>query len=238
MRVRDKGGYVLNELKLRHETKHDIRYSEYLAIRSRLQAIAEYDRNAGEQGTYRIRSLYFDNYNDKALREKLDGVYMREKFRIRYYNDDLNVIHLEKKTKIGGLGNKQSQAITKEEVQRILNGDIEFLKDSKKALLVEFYSKMKYQLLKPRVVVEYVREPYIYKTGNVRITFDTNIKSDLYNRDFLNENIPGIEAGTQNGILMEVKYDAFLPEIIAQCIQVNERSGAAFSKYAACRRFG
>ncbi len=182
--------------------------------------------------------MYFDNYNDKALREKLDGVYMREKFRIRYYNDDLNVIHLEKKTKIGGLGNKQSQAITKEEVQRILNGDIEFLKDSKKALLVEFYSKMKYQLLKPRVVVEYVREPYIYKTGNVRITFDTNIKSGLYNRDFLNENIPGIEAGTQNGILMEVKYDAFLPEIIAQCIQVNERSGAAFSKYAACRRFG
>lgn len=225
-------------MKLRHETKHDIRYSEYLAIRSRLQIIAMRDRNASDEGTYRIRSLYFDNYNDKALREKLDGVYMREKFRIRYYNDDLNVIHLEKKTKIGGLGNKQSELMTKEEVERILNGDIDFLKDSKKALFIEFYSKMKYQLLKPRVVVEYIREPYIYRPGNVRITFDTNIKSGLYNKDFLNENIPGIEAGTQSGVLMEVKYDAFMPEIIAQCIQVNERTSSAFSKYAACRRFG
>lgn len=90
-------------MKLRHETKHDIRYSEYLAIKSRLQIIAMRDRNASDEGTYRIRSLYFDNYNDKALREKLDGVYMREKFRIRYYNDDLNVIHLEKKTKLAAL---------------------------------------------------------------------------------------------------------------------------------------
>ena len=113
-------------MKLRHETKHDIRYSEYLAIKSRLQIIAMRDRNASEDGTYRIRSLYFDNYNDKALREKIDGVYMREKFRIRYYNDDLNVIHLEKKTKIGGLGNKQSELLTKEEVKKILNGNIDF----------------------------------------------------------------------------------------------------------------
>lgn len=229
---------MVKELRLRHETKHNITYSEYLAIRSRLKVVAKSDCNALDQGTYQIRSLYFDNYNDKALRDKLDGVYFREKFRIRYYNNDSSVIRLEKKTKIAGLGNKMSAALTKEEVEKILIGDIDFLKQSKNALHVEFYSKMRNQLLKPRVVVDYIREPYVYPTGNVRVTFDTNIKSGLYSKDLFNQSLPEINAETHQGVLMEVKYDAFLPDVIRQCIQVNERSQSAFSKYAACRRFG
>lgn len=228
----------MKELKLRHETKHDITYSEYLAIRSRLNAVAKIDKNALSDGNYQIRSLYFDNYNDKALREKIDGAYYREKFRIRYYNNDTTVIHLEKKTKIGGLGNKQAALLSKDEVLKLLNGNIEFLKQSNHPLLVEFYSKLRFQLLKPRVIVDYTREPYIYAPGNVRVTFDTNIKSGLYSRDFFDCDLPKVNAGTQQGILMEVKYDAFLPEIIRACIQVNERTQSAFSKYAACRRFG
>jgi len=87
---------TVNDLVLRHELKHHINYLDYVAIRNRLQVVAKQDANVGEDGTYQIRSLYFDNYQDKALREKIDGVNNREKFRIRYYNDDFSYIKLEK----------------------------------------------------------------------------------------------------------------------------------------------
>ena len=102
------------EIHYRHEWKHEISYADLLAIRTRLRAVAESDPHA-KNGSYRIRSLYFDNADDKALREKVDGVNMREKFRIRYYNGDLTVIHLEKKSKRSGLGTKYSADLTREE---------------------------------------------------------------------------------------------------------------------------
>ena len=112
----------MNEsIRYRHEWKHEIRFADLLAIRQRLRAIAQPDPYARE-GKYLIRSLYFDNLNDKALREKIDGVNMREKFRIRYYNGDPSLIHLEKKSKISGLGTKFSAALTSEEAQAIVDG--------------------------------------------------------------------------------------------------------------------
>ena len=84
----------------RHEWKHEINFSDRITIRQRLRAIAKPDEHA-ENGHYTIRSLYFDTPGDKALREKLDGVNRREKFRIRYYNGDTSLVHLEKKCKIG-----------------------------------------------------------------------------------------------------------------------------------------
>ena len=106
------------ENKYRHEWKHEISYADLLSIRSRLRAVTKPDPHA-KDGKYFIRSLYFDDPNDKALREKIDGVNMREKFRIRYYNNDPSLIHLEKKSKLNGLGTKFSAALTKEEAQKI-----------------------------------------------------------------------------------------------------------------------
>ena len=93
------------DIRYRHEWKHFINYADLLSIRARLRAVAVPDPHA-ENGIYRIRSLYFDNLGDKALREKIDGVNMREKFRIRYYNGDTSFINLEKKSKRNGLGTK------------------------------------------------------------------------------------------------------------------------------------
>jgi hypothetical protein len=225
-------------MKFRHETKHIITYSDYLSVRSRLKLLAKCDQNVGPSGKYRIRSLYFDNYNDKALREKIDGVNQREKFRIRYYNEDTSFIRLERKSKYNGLSNKIAASITKEEVNRILDGDYEFLKESKQALLIDLYTKMQNQLLRPKVIVEYEREPFVYTIGNVRITFDMNIKTGLYSKEFFRQDIPLLNAQENNLIVMEVKYDEFIPEIIKLCIQVNERQNSAMSKYAICRRFG
>ena len=113
----------------RHEWKHVLNTSDLLILRRRLGAVMDTDPHAVD-GKYHIRSLYFDNSSDKALREKIDGVNMREKFRIRLYNCDPSVIHLEKKSKRSGLGTKYSANLTAEEAGKIVNGDIDWMMDS------------------------------------------------------------------------------------------------------------
>ena len=222
---------------MRHEYKHRITYEDYLVIRSRLKHLTGQDVHVGPDGSYTIHSLYFDNLSDKALREKLDGIDRREKFRIRYYNDDTEYIRLEKKSKIHGLCDKRSAPLTKEETIRICRGDIGFLLKSGHPLLQELYAKMRYQMLRPRVIVDYEREPYVYAPGNVRITFDRNIRTSLYyDRLFEGDYLSApAEEGT---IILEVKYDAFLPEIIEKAVRVPNRQASAFSKYAVCRKYG
>lgn len=222
---------------MRHEYKRRINYEDYLAIRSRLRALASRDAHVGADGTYLVHSLYFDNLYDKALREKIDGVENREKFRIRYYNGDADYIRLEKKSKQHGLCEKQAAPLTKEEVCAICNGEIDFFRLKNNRLLQELYAKMRYQLLKPIVLVEYRREPYVYAPGNVRITFDSEIRTGLYHRRLFTETYA--TAPTECGaIIMEVKYDAFLPEIMEKAVRVPGRSSMAYSKYAACRMYG
>ncbi|MBO4281012.1 MAG: VTC domain-containing protein, partial [Lachnospiraceae bacterium] len=110
----------MQEKHYRHEMKYQIAYGDYLAMRKRLAAVMEKDPHTMEDGRYRIRSIYFDNTEDKALREKADGVSKREKFRIRYYNDDLSFITLEKKMKINNLCLKYDARITEEECRKLL----------------------------------------------------------------------------------------------------------------------
>ena len=111
----------------RHELKYQINYAEYLALQQRLRPIMRLDPNVDETGHYWIRSIYFDNADDKALKEKVDGVAKREKFRIRYYNDDLSQITLEKKMKVNNLCLKEGAGLTEEECRKILEGDIEWM---------------------------------------------------------------------------------------------------------------
>ena len=178
----------------RHELKFVIPYADYLSMRQRLQKVMSSDPHVSENGLYQIRSIYFDNIDDKALREKIDGIGRREKFRIRYYNDDFSFITLEKKIKDNNLCLKYDAVITEKECRKILNGDLEFMKDHPEGFVRELYAKMKYQRLKPRVLVSYTREPYIYKAGNVRVTFDSRIRTSLFNRRFLDSKVSDISA--------------------------------------------
>ena len=221
------------EIRYRHEWKHEIRYADLLAIRQRLRAVAVPDPHA-QDGKYLIRSLYFDNLNDKALREKVDGVNLREKFRIRYYNGDPSLIHLEKKSKVGGLGTKYSAILTAGEAQAIVDGRLDWMLNSGRDLVQELYCKMRYQGLRPRTIVDYTREPFIYGPGNVRVTFDYNIRTGLNSTDFLNPDCLTIPA-PDSGIILEVKWDAFLPAIIRDAVQTPGRRVTPFSKYAQCR---
>lgn len=220
----------------RHEFKHEINSSDAIAIRHRLRAVARADDHAMD-GKYFIRSLYFDNLSDKALREKLDGVNRREKFRIRYYNNDTSLIHLEKKSKLNGLGSKQSANLTKAEAQALADGRYDFLIQSGNPLLQEFYSKILSQGLRPKTIVDYTREAFVYAPGNVRITLDYGIRTGNTCTDFLNPDCVTLPV-KDAPILLEVKWDAFLPSIIQDAIQLSGRHAAAFSKYAACRMYG
>ena len=223
----------------RHELKFMLSYADYLALRDRARLVMKPDKHVMEDGRYQIRSIYFDNSDDKALKEKISGVAKREKFRIRYYNDDFSFIALEKKMKNGSLSVKYETQITKEECQKILDGDLEWMKTHPQNLVKELYAKMQYQQLRPRVLVSYIREPYIYQAGNVRVTFDSNIRTSLFSKDLLTENVSDISAtDTPQEMILEVKYDAFLPEIIQDLVQVPGIRQQAFSKYGACRRFG
>ena len=207
----------------RHEWKHEINYADMLALRHRLGAVMQRDKNAVD-GKYFIRSLYFDNGADKALREKLDGVNNREKFRI----------HLEKKCKRNGLGSKEQAELTAAEAQSIVDGDWEWMRDADHPLVMELYHKMQSQGLRPKTIVDYTREPFVYAPGNVRVTLDYDIRTGLRSVDFLNPDCVTIPAGDAP-IILEVKWDAFLPSIIRDIVQLEGRHTSAFSKYAICR---
>ena len=220
----------------RHEWKHELNRVQMISIRSRISRVAKADSHAID-GKYLIRSLYFDNQNDKALREKIDGVNMREKFRIRYYNNDTSLIHLEKKSKLNGLGTKFSATLTKEQAKAIVDGDIGWMLDSQEALIKELYCKMRYQGLKPAAIVDYTREPFIFPAGNVRVTFDYDIRTGLRCTDFLDPDCVTVPAG-DSPIILEVKWDAFLPAIIKDAVAEPGVRVGSFSKYAQCRIYG
>ena len=220
---------------LRHEIKHEINYSDLLIIRQRLAAVAYPDPHA-INGKYLIRSLYFDNLSDKVLMEKINGLSIREKFRIRYYNGDTSVIHLEKKSKFDQLGNKQSASLTAQQAQKIVDGDIDWMLASEQPLIRELYSKMITEGISPKTIVDYTREPFIFPAGNVRVTLDYNVRSGMRCTDFLRNDC--ITVPVSDSIILEVKWDNFLPDIIRDAVSLENRREGAFSKYTTCRIYG
>ncbi len=217
----------------RHELKHYINYADVIELRSRLPFVAMPDENSiGGEG-YRVKSLYFDNYNDKVLKEKIDGINDREKFRLRLYNDYTSFIRLEKKSKRNGICFKESAILLEEECRRLLDGDFAVLKEKGNPLCLELYAKMTYQQLRPKTIVDYRREAYVHPVGNVRITIDYDIRTSQNIDDFLKQKL--IPIPILGGYILEVKYDHFLPEIIRGIVSLSSRRSGSFSKYAATR---
>lgn len=203
---------------------------------SRLQKIFQRDKYTGSHGSYRVSSLYFDTPYDKALRQKLNGVSSREKFRLRYYGEDTSRIRLEKKWKINGLCGKYGAWLTEDEVRRILCGDSELLLQKESPVLLEFYSKLRGQLLSPTTIVAYDREAFLYEPGNVRITIDRNVRTRIGSKAFLNPRLEFTDI-SENQAILEVKYDAFLPEVAQRMVQLPGCRLVSFSKYAICRKY-
>ena len=207
-----------------------------LIIRQSMRAICLPDPNTID-GKYEIRSIYFDDVYDTALKEKINGVNKREKFRIRYYNGDTSFIMLEKKSKLNNMTMKDQARLTYEEADRLQKGDYDWMKDSDKDLIKELYSKMQFKVIRPKTIVDYTREPFIYGPGNVRVTLDYNIRTGLTSTDFLSTVAITIPV-PDNPIILEVKWDEYLPDVIRRSVQLHSRNVSAFSKYAAGRSYG
>ncbi len=222
-------------MKYRHEFKHEISASDMIVLRTRLSAVMKKDPHAID-GKYLVRSLYFDDWQDKALNDKLNGVNKREKFRIRYYNKDTSVIHLEKKSKINGMCLKQKTVLSSQMAQDIVNGNYEWMLESDDSLITELYSKIMSHGLRPRTIVDYDREPFVFDAGNVRVTLDYNIRTGINCTDFLNPDCITLPTGAP--LILEVKWDEYLPDIIRDIIQLPQCRTGNFSKYAACRIYG
>lgn len=225
------------EKKYRHEFKYVS--PEYIlsAQQLRLSSILDVDSHAGSENTYSIRSIYFDDYFNTCYRENEDGTDPREKFRIRIYNCSADRISLELKQKEHGMCHKISCPLSLEDCRTIMAGGIPDFDSKTPYLLKKLIMQMNMRALRPVVIVAYERVPFVYNDGNVRITFDRNIRSSSDIEGFFDPAVdfrPVLESGIN---MMEVKFDELLPDFINEALQTSRLQQTSFSKYYLCRKY-
>lgn len=217
----------------RHELKYRISTADKEILRARLDCFLARDEHAAS-GIYTIRSLYFDDFWNSAYEEKMMGVASRKKYRIRFYNFSDAVIKLECKHKQGSYIFKESAALSREEVNRILANDFTFLQKRTEPVCQTFYYECVSDWLRPRVIVDYERIPYVFEPGNVRITFDYALRETDFTGDLFDVNLPSWYVMEPDELIMEVKYTAMLPEFIKDILVLQSTECIAASKYVMC----
>lgn len=223
--------------KFRHELKYVCTEVELRQIHNRIHHLMKYDEHVGDNHTYQIRSVYFDYLDDRCYYENENGTDPREKFRIRMYNTDTKNLHLELKRKENGKTLKQSCSLTLEHCERILRNQPVPIAKENPAVLNKFLLQRQIAGLRPKVIVEYDREPFVYKNGNVRVTFDRNIRSSNAIQDFLKERLNMRLILSCGQHVLEVKYDELLPDFIYNNVQIPNLRQTAFSKYYLSRKY-
>lgn len=225
----------LKTKKFRHEMKYYLHVFEYLSLRQKISTLLSLDRNSLNEEGYGIRSLYFDGMHSHSLYDKNDGVFNREKYRIRIYNGSDAKISLERKSKYGDFICKESAPLTRADYDAILKGKIEVLANQEHPLIQDFYAGLCYRNFQPVVIVDYIREAYIYEPGNVRITFDKRMSASVNTVDLFDPQLILEEVLLPEQTILEVKFDEFLPDVIRQLVQPEKFVRSAISKYVMCR---
>ena len=224
---------------LRHELKFFINQGQYQLLSRALDRVLDRDPNGDENNEYHIRSLYFDTIYNTALYDKINGQQNRDKYRIRIYNLSDRVIKLECKTKVGSLISKRSLSIPRDLCEQLMAGDPYGLETTRSGLLTDVYREMTVNLLRPVVLVDYVREAYLHPAEEVRITFDKQLRSGLRSTDLFNPHVPTVPPFDNGEIILEVKYNQVMPPYIRDllCTYCPNAQQSAISKYTWCRRF-
>jgi len=223
---------VYKGLKLRHEYKYYLPYADYLAMRHRIASFMKPDGHMGRDG-YHVRSLYFDDALLTARFDKVSGYKSRNKTRIRVYNRSMDLIRLERKIKIMGLVGKRTAVINQHQLDYFLSGDARVLLASAHPVIQRFYAEMKLNRLRPAVMVDYRREAYVYKPGNVRITFDHDLQAvtGRFDCHFSEQHLMYTNVYPAGMLVMEVKFDDFLPDAVKRLIKPYTARRSAVSKY-------
>ncbi len=226
-------------MEYRVEDKYIITEDKAAYIEAMLKEVCEPDAH-GVGGRYNIRSVYFDDMYDTCLRENEAGTDNREKYRIRSYDINASVIHLELKSKLRGYTHKDSIELSKKEAISLLNRNDRLWSDMEADslgvnrdtyLIKKLCAKMQYLRMQPVVLIEYERTAYTYRVGNVRITFDRNIG---VSRDYMElwDNTPYMMPVMPRGqLILEIKYDELLPDYIRQIVDIGSLNKTAYSKY-------
>lgn len=220
---------------LRHELKYYINSNVYHTLRSRLDTVIGRDKNMETQEGYLITSVYFDDIYSNAVKQKISGARFRKKFRLRSYNRSDGLIKLECKLKYDEYISKTSATLTREEYDRILAGDYDFLLTRPEAVCRELAAYHRTRLMHPSVAVEYMREAYVSRAGNVRVTFDKDISASTGNIDMFDADFTTSKVLENERMVMEVKYDDYLPDYIRQLLMTAMTDKCAISKYVMCR---
>ena len=223
-------------LKYRHELKYSCSAGQIAIIQSRLQNLMPFDQHA-QNGCYTVRSMYFDNYENRCFYENESGCDPREKFRVRIYNANDSRISLECKRKERGKTHKTSCLLSREQYSRLAEGGGSLDLSDAPELLRRFWVLMKTQRFTPSVIVEYDRTPYVYKIGNVRITLDRNIRSSNDFDRFFEANMTTRPILPHGQHLLEVKYDELLPGFIMENLELGSLQQTTFSKFYLCRKY-
>ena len=222
--------------KYRNEIKFVINKDTAEILKNKLSHLMDIDSNStSEDNSYFIRSLYFDDLYSNAYFEKMDGVEYRKKYRIRLYNLDTSFIRLECKYKHENKTSKDQILIDKGICDKIINGNIEELDISKPNLLTKFVIDYRTRNLKPSIIVDYKRLAYTYPVSDVRVTFDSKIRSGRYNYNLYDEDLTTYKIIDDNEVVLEVKFNEILPEQIAIVLSTVPMIRQAFSKFAICR---
>lgn len=222
--------------KYRNEIKFIISKNMAEVLKQRLSLIMSIDANSyNDDNSYLIRSLYFDNENSDAYYEKMDGVEYRKKYRIRIYNFDNKFIRLECKYKHNNMTSKDQILIDDDICSKIIDGKVDEIDLTKDNLLRQFATDYRLNRLMPSIIVDYNRVAFTYHVSDVRITFDSKIKSGLYNYNLFDKDATTYSVIDDNQMVLEVKFNEILPESIAVILQTVPTFRQAFSKFATCR---
>lgn len=223
--------------KYRHELKYVCTESQLALLKGKIRYLMPLDPHVGEDGMYHIRSLYFDDMDNRCYYENENGTDPREKFRIRIYNGSPEKISLELKKKERGKTLKRSCSLTEEQCRMLMRGQTLPDSSSYDPVLQKLLLQMKTRYMRPKIIVEYDRIPYIYKDGNVRVTLDLNISSSYQIESFLEPQIYKRPIMLRGQHILEVKFDEFLPDFIYKTIHPENLKQTAFSKFYLCRKF-
>ncbi len=222
-------------MEYRAEDKFLCSEMEMRILQARIGAVLKSDANQGGDFGYQVTSLYFDDIEDSCLLDVESGVSIRQKYRVRIYNRSLQTIKLEVKLKRYNRVAKKSASITDKQLEALMSGRcIEDIAPAADNPVTLFNAAISQRGLRPRVIVEYDRKAYVFPSGNVRITFDRNVRASKDIWQFGRDGMIFTPVSGMNNVL-EVKYDEFLPGFIAQLLEMGNMNQTSFSKYRMCR---
>ena len=226
----------MNEV-LRQEKKYFISAEDALKFVSAFEKVMLQDEHNGSQG-YMIRSLYFDTIDDRDYNDKIDGLELRRKIRLRIYDPKSNFAMLEMKQKQGESQKKRSLRLVREDAQKLILCQYDVLKKYNSPFATECYGFMHMHCYRPKTVVEYNRKAFIAKENKIRVTIDTNIRANESCFDIFSEHLPLYYVLDPFNAVLEVKFNGFLLSYIKTLVNIADKSNLSVSKYCLARSAG